>query len=69
MTRRYYTLAVRLGGMWSPQFGDYTRATVSAERDYVLQSTAFPVKRKDTKIVASGDSQDEIEEAVAALKP
>ena len=30
--RPYYTLATRTDGVWSPQFGDYDREVVVAER-------------------------------------
>lgn len=62
--RRYFTLAVREDGVWAPQWGDYDRAAVVAElEDY----RDHDVKRKDLKIVVSGDAQDQINAAIARL--
>lgn len=63
--RTYYTLAQRIDGKWTPQFGDYDRETVAAEiADYADNGTA---KRKDMRIVASGDKQADIVAKLAAL--
>lgn len=63
--RVYYTLAVRDGDTWSPQFGDYSRSTVKDELDDWVDSGNFT--RKRCKIVTSGDTQAEINAAIAKL--
>lgn len=61
---KYYSLAVREDGKWAVQFGDYDRETVKAELgDYLDHGT----RRKDMRIITSGDTQAEITKAVAAL--
>ena len=63
---RYYTLAVRMNGEWSPEFGDFDRETVQIERNSYRQSP-MGFAAKDLMILISGDSQDEINDAIASL--
>jgi len=62
---KYHTLCERdpHTGLWSPQFGSYTRSDVTYER----ANYGFDVKRKDLKIITTGPSQAEIDAGVAAL--
>lgn len=56
----YYTLAVKEGGIWFPEFGDYCRSTVVQEgRD----SYAYQPR----KILKTDGQASSIEAAVAAL--
>ena len=64
--RTYYTLVVREGGTWYPQFGDYDPAIVHAERDDLLQRHDAP-RRADTEIVRSADTQEAVDAAIAKL--
>jgi len=64
MARKYFTLAVREAGQWSPQFGDYDRETVEAERDDYRDHGH---KVRDLRIVQSGDTQAAIDAAIAKL--
>lgn len=65
MARPYHTLLVREGGIWAPQFGDYDRETVEAERDDYRDHDH---KAKDLKIVTTKTTrQAEIEAVVAKL--
>ena len=63
MSRRYFTLCIREDGQWAPQFGDYSKADVRTEMD--LERAHH--RAKDMRIVESGDSQSEINAAVAHL--
>jgi hypothetical protein len=64
--KKYYTLCLRDDGdmVWRPEFGSYNRMDVSyemseyVERDYL---------RKNAKIIESGDTQVEIDQAVKEL--
>lgn len=57
----YYTLAVCEDGQWSPQFGDYSKATVKDEmQDY-------PAKNRHKQILMTWDDQDSINSAIAEL--
>lgn len=65
-TRTYYTLATREyeGADWSPQFGDYSRGVVEAEKeDYLEQG----YEKKDLKIIQTGDTQQQIDDEIAVL--
>lgn len=64
--RTYYTLAVREGGVFAPQFGDYDRETVAQELEDLLDGYDAP-RRKDCRILKTTDRQSDIESAVAAL--
>lgn len=62
--RPYFTLAQRIDGVWSAQFGDYDRETVEFElEDFVDHD----VKRRDLRIVQSGARAAEVAAAVAKL--
>lgn len=64
MGKLYYTLIERVNGKWSPQFGDYSKAVVKAEaKEYIEQGT----ESEDLAIIHSGDSQEEINSAVAQM--
>jgi hypothetical protein len=67
--RRYYTLAIRAEGRWTPQFGAYQRATVEQEaRDaYTHDPDGRRIKASDRKIVASEPDNDAINRAIDAL--
>jgi hypothetical protein len=64
----YFTLLTRDGDSspWSPQFGDYTRASVEAERQSLVHH-AIPVKSRNTKIIRTDEHQSAINSAVRAL--
>ena len=73
MTKPYYTLLVRVDGIWFVEFGDYDRQEVEAELailtgDIGQAEWGNGIKRKDTKIYCA-DSADQhgIEEAVKRL--
>lgn len=68
MSKAYYTLAERQpDGPWSPQFGDYDKEAVEAERADMLYSGAGRLRGKDLKIIKTGDRQADIDAAVAKL--
>lgn len=65
--RKYFTLLTidgTPGCPWSIQFGDYDCPTVEDERDDYLD---HGWKRRELKIITTGDTQAEIEAAVAEL--
>lgn len=63
--RTYYTLALRDDNHgFRIEFGDYDRATVEAEMECY---TEHDYLKRNAKIVTSGDTQAEIEAAVAKL--
>lgn len=65
MSRRYYTLAVRQGGpRWSPEFGDYDRELVEAEREDYRD---HDVKARDLRILTTTPGQKAIVAAIAKL--
>lgn len=68
--RRYYTLLVKeLTDEWQPrwviEFGDYDRETVEDELQTVMDS--YDRKRRDLKIIATSDKQEDIDAKVAEL--
>lgn len=64
MARTYFTLAVREGGIWGPQFGDYDREAVAAELDdYADHGTL----KRDMRIVKSGAKAADISAKIAAM--
>lgn len=72
MARTYYTLAHRNEetGVWSAQFGDYSRATVFEEREEWFDHydrEGLILRRRDIKIITSGDQQTDIDAAIAKL--
>ncbi|MQW73435.1 hypothetical protein GHK50_20930 [Sinorhizobium medicae] len=65
--RKYHTLVVidgTPGCRWSPEFGDYDLETVKDERDDYLDRGW---KRRELQIITTGDTQAEIDAAVAEL--
>ena len=63
---KYYTLLERdWEGRWCIAAGDYDREVMKYELEDCAASTGQP--RKNFKIIATGDSQGEIDFAVAAL--
>jgi hypothetical protein len=69
MARTYYTLVSRnwasqYDSTWAIEFGDYDRSVVQAERDDYRDHGC---KARNLRIISSGDSQAEINAAVAAL--
>lgn len=65
MARTYYTLCTRDNGVWSPQFGDYDRDTVTDEADDLYYGREY--KRRDLKVIATKPDQASINAAVAKL--
>lgn len=47
--KAYFTLVCREDGVWSPQFGDYNRDVVIAERDHYKEAGTY--KAKDMVII------------------
>lgn len=68
-SRAYFTLAICERGVWSPQFGDYERAVVEAERVDMLEGNRArgSLKARDVKIVKSAPDNDAIDQAIAKL--
>lgn len=65
MSRKYYTLACRESdARWYPQFGDYERGTVVQEKQ---DTYARDYRGKNMKIIVSGDTADEINQAMSRL--
>jgi hypothetical protein len=66
MAKKYYTLAVRWSATdaWSPEFGDYSRTVVKDEQADMRDGSNPP---HASKIISSGDTQAEINAAIAAL--
>ena len=64
--RKYYTLAERTDGVWSPQAGDYNLDDIKQERLDRHECWPFP-KLGDLRIVTSGPTQREIDAAILAL--
>lgn len=66
--KTYYSLVERrANGQWGPQFGDYDKEAVEAERRDMLYSGAGRLRGKDLKIIKTGDRQADIDAAVAKL--
>lgn len=63
MGRIYNSLLIRIDGVWTIQFGDYSKSVVDQERKDSYSTTP----RRDWKIISTGDSQHEIEYAVKKL--
>jgi hypothetical protein len=67
MARKYHTLVVNDGTAeapaWGPQFGDYYKTCVEAERDEYRRD--YPAS--SLKIITTGDTQADIASAVAKL--
>ena len=63
--RVYYTLLVRDGERWGIHFGDYDRETVVYEQTDVVQSGEY--RKRDTKIITTGNRQVDINIAVELL--
>lgn len=65
MGKRYYTLCLRDDGHpWRPEFGAYSRSKVHAE---MQAYTDYDYKSCNARIIVSGDTQAEIDAAVAEL--
>lgn len=62
----YYTLCVRLDGeqRWCAEFGDYDKDVVEAELQDYRDSYH---KKKNLQIIATGDSQSDIDQGVSEL--
>lgn len=52
--RQYWTLACRIDGKWTPQFGDYDKQVVIAERD--AYKAAGEYLAKDMVVVSHNDT-------------
>jgi hypothetical protein len=62
--KKYYTLVTNEDGAgWAPQFGDYDREVVEAE----VEDSYDDIPRRYVKIIRTGDSQAEIDAAIAKL--
>lgn len=68
-TKTYYTLAVWHDSVWAIEFGDYDRECVQAELEGYADHPSGDYKRKQLKIVTSGDQQWQINDAIRNLKP
>lgn len=65
--KKYYSLITRdSSGTWAVEFGDYDREIVQAECEYMYFNTEL--KRRDMKIICTGDSQACIEAKLNELK-
>ena len=65
MSKRYHVLLTREDGTaWAIAFGDYSRATVKEER---VDHRDHDWKARDLKIITTGDTQAEIDAAVAEI--
>ena len=64
----YYTLLIKNPETkkWSVEFGDFDRETVEEERDITWRE-GEDYKLKDTKIIKTAESQDEIDKEVTRL--
>ena len=67
MARKYYTLVSFQDERWSIEFGDYSRNVVAEEKAGMLDDYGSVWKSSELKIIVSGDTQAEINEAVAKL--
>jgi hypothetical protein len=65
MAGRYHTLALRDGGIWRPEFGDYDKSVVEAERDDYHEGGGH--RLADLRIISTGDTQAAINAAIATL--
>lgn len=63
--KTYYTLAVRDGGKWAAQFGDYDREVVDQEREDAYLSN--PYKPADLRILRTAPDQMAIDLAINEL--
>lgn len=68
MTRRYHTLLIRADATspWAPDFGDYDRETVEAERADRIEGTD-ETKPSNIKIITTAETQAAIMARVAIL--
>ena len=60
----YYTLAIREGGIWGAQFGDYDRDTVVDEK---IEYQDHGYLARDLKIIRTGNNQADIDARIAAM--
>ena len=65
MDRQYHTLLLLDRGAWRPEFGDYDKSTVEAERDDYHQGGGYLLR--DLRIITTSDNQAAIDAAVATL--
>lgn len=59
----YYTLAIRIDGQWSAEFGDFDRRTVKDERDHARSE----FKAKDLRIIKHAPTHEATLAAIAEL--
>jgi len=60
----YYTLLVKICNKWTIQFGDFNQWVVREEKkDWRRDGTRY----RDMQIIATGDTQQEIDKAVKQL--
>ncbi len=64
MARQYHSIITREDGKWSPQFGDFDKEVVKQEME---DSYRENFKAKDRKIITTGSSQKDINDAIAKL--
>src|SRR5690606_33393902 len=62
---QYYTLVLLDRGTWRPEFGDYDKSVVEAERDDYHQGGGYPLRH--LRIITTSDNQAAIYAAVAKL--
>ena len=62
----YYTLAVRHGGTYDPEFGDYDQETVVAEAEEYLQQ--YPeLDETDIAVLETSGDQKDIDAEIARI--
>lgn len=67
MSHRYFVLLHReANGNWEIEFGDYNRGVVQDELEDTVGGYK-DIRRKDLKIIQTGDDQTSINAAVAEL--
>lgn len=72
MSRKYYTLLSKgledyHNGEWVIEYGSYVRGDCIDEQSHAASNAANAQERIKFKIITTGDTQSEINEAVAKL--
>lgn len=62
--KKYYTLAIKVDGIWEAEFGDYDREVVKIELEDHFD---HGVLKKNMKIITTGDKQDDIIRSIGKL--
>ena len=61
----YYTLLIKQGGKWFPEFGSYSKLDVVVE--LTLNKREYNLTMDDTKIITTSSKQSEIDKAIEHL--